>query len=720
MRAAYGPVTVSWWVPGKSLEPAAAVRRPSRMSTSGSPSALQHHARHHRTKIAVLGTAVAATALTGCTIDLAALPAAIPAAALAALVPFDACDDALDYLQREAATRVGPYGLDQGYGWAWSGGDTGGSTLADAARVTGAPAADGSSGYSGTNNQEVGVDEADLVKTDGEYLYTVVDGVLRVTDVRGGAPELVGELVIATNPYGGVDGPAVGDMMIGFGPSQLLLEGDLALVLMTQPRLGPNDARRIPSPGWGGWSESVVVSVDLSDPTAPRETARLSVDGDYLSARLVDGTARVVVRSTPTLPFETPYSEVPDADWTELEAAAAARNREVVADSTIDQWLPSYTLESGDEERTGQLVPCERVSHPVDFSGFAAINVLTIPLGDDSRLDTPLATSVLGDGETVYASTDRLYVVTNRWASLEPIPLGLGDAGVPSTTTTGIHAFDITGTGAATHVASGEVDGRVIGQYALSEHEGVLRVATTTDEMWSGGAEVRAPDALAPSTSTVTTLGEQDGELVVLGSIGGLGKGEQIYAVRYFGDTAYVVTFRQTDPLYVIDLADPENPVARGELKISGYSAYLHPLGADRLVGVGQEATAEGRAIGLQVSLFDTTDPTAPTKVDGEVLPGAWSDAEWDPHAFLSWEPTNQIMVPVAGDRKSGLLVLSVTADGFVQDGLVAPAPSAQVDSYTSPTRSVVVDDRLYTIWWNGVQGNDLDTLEPLGWAPFS
>jgi len=102
------------------------------------------------------------------------------------------------------------------------------------------------------------------------------------------------------------------------------------------------------------------------------------VDGDYLSARLVDGTARVVVRSTPMLPFEPPSGHAPDADWTELEAAATARNREVVASSTIDQWLPSYTLEVGDEERSGQLVPCERVSHPVDFSGFTAINVLTI------------------------------------------------------------------------------------------------------------------------------------------------------------------------------------------------------------------------------------------------------------------------------------------------------------------------------------------------------
>ena len=683
------------------------------MSTSGQRRASAHHPLRHRTKTAVLGTVLASTALAGCTIDFSALPAA----AIGALVPFSACDDALDYLHREAATRVGPYGLDQGVGFGWGVGMEEDSAVADRSAAAPAPVAGASSGYSGTTNQEVGVDEADMVKTDGEFIYTVVDGTLRVTDVRDGAPEIVGELVLASLGSGAVGGTSVPDMMYAYGPAQLLLDGDTALVLMTQPYYGIDDvSERMPAPGWGGWgwSKSVVIAVDLSDPTAPRETARLTVDGDYLSARLIDGTARVVVRSTPTLPFEPPYSEAPDADWAELEAAATERNREIVAGSTIDQWLPAYTLEAGGAETSGQLVPCENVSHPAEFSGFTTVSVLTIPLAGGSGLDTPLTASVLGDGEIVYASTDRLYVVTNRWVEAGPLPVepGMGAMRAPSgATTTGIHAFDLTGDGAATHVASGEVSGRVIGQYALSEHEGVLRVATTEGDMWWTGS--------APSESKVTTLAERDGELVELASLGGLGKGEQIYAVRYLGDTAYVVTFRQTDPLYVLDLADPTNPVETGELKITGYSSYLHPIGADRLIGVGQEATESGGTIGLQVSLFDTSDPAAPAKLDGEVLRNSWSEAEWDPHAFLSWEPTSQVMVPVSGDRQSGLLVLTVTADGLVQDGLVTLDEGAQIDPYMAPTRSIVVDDRLYTLWWNGIQGNDLDTLEPLGWSPF-
>ena len=668
---------------------------------------------HHRTKTAVLGTVVAATALTGCTIDFNALPAA----ALSSLIPFNACEDALDYLRREAVERVGPYGLDQG-GTIVS---SGAPEAADSSRAPGPPTEDGSSGYSGTTNQEVGVDEADMVKTDGEFVYTVIDGTLRVTDVRAGAPDVIGELAITMPSSGGVDGPAT-DMMIGYGPSQLLLEGDTALVLMTQPGYGipEGDMRMMPAPGWGGWSRSVLIAIDVSDPSNPRETARLSIDGDYLSARMIDGTARVVVRSSPSLPFEQPYSEDPDADWTELEAAATERNRQIVAESTIEQWLPSYTLESGDDETTGPLVACENLSHPVEFSGFTTVSVLTIPLDDSAEFDAPLAAAVLGDGEIVYASVDRLYVVTNRWNS----GAWISDDGfvpgseairapAPETTTTGIHAFDLTGDGAATHVASGEVTGRVIGQYALSEHNGVLRVATTDGSSWGGDPSAGA------SESTITTLGERDGELVELGSVGGLGKGEQIYAVRYLGDTAYVVTFRQTDPLYVLDLSDPANPRETGELKITGYSSYLHPLGEDRLVGVGQEATDQGATIGLQVSLFDTSDPAAPAKLDGEVLRNAWSDAEHDPHAFLSWVPTSQIMVPVSDERRSGLLVLTVSEDGLVQDGMVTLA-DAQFESGMAPMRSIVVDDRLYTVWWTGIQGNDLDTLDDLGFASFN
>ena len=120
------------------------------------------------------------------------------------------------------------------------------------------------------------------------------------------------------------------------------------------------------------------------------------------------------------------------------------------------------------------------------------------------------------------------------------------------------------------------------------------------------------------------------------GQVDGLGKDEQIYSVRFLGDVGYVVTFRQTDPFFTIDLSDPTDPVVRGELKIPGYSAYLHPVDDGLLLGVGQDATDEGQVLGTQLSLFDVSDPQDPQRIDTLQI-GGYSEVEWDHKAFLYW-----------------------------------------------------------------------------------
>ncbi len=171
----------------------------------------------------------------------------------------------------------------------------------------------------------------------------------------------------------------------------------------------------------------------------------------------------------------------------------------------------------------------------------------------------------------------------------------------------------------------------------MSEYNGDLRVATTTEGFDFG----------EQSESAVTVLRPNGEDLETISSVGGLGKTEQIRSVRFIDDTAYVVTFRQTDPLYVIDLSDPANPVLDGELKIPGYSAYLHPVGDGLLLGVGQDATEEGRTLGTQLSLFDVSDPTNPQQID--TLPiGGSSEVEWDHKAFLYWPEDGTIVLPVS------------------------------------------------------------------------
>jgi len=198
--------------------------------------------------------------------------------------------------------------------------------------------------------------------------------------------------------------------------------------------------------------------------------------------------------------------------------------------------------------------------------------------------------------------------------------------------------------------------------------------------------------------------------------------------VRFVGTTGYVVTFRQVDPLYTLDLSKPDAPRVVGELEIPGYSAYLHPVGDGLLLGIGQEATGAGQRQGTQVSLFDVHDLAHPKRIQHVVYGGGNSDAEFDPHAFLWWGPTSTAVLPLqlwdqgtgtdpAARPFVGAIGLRVAADGVGEIGRVThggaddPAPIA---------RSAVIGDRLYTLSYLGLQAARLDTLAPVAFVAFN
>jgi uncharacterized secreted protein with C-terminal beta-propeller domain len=236
-------------------------------------------------------------------------------------------------------------------------------------------------------------------------------------------------------------------------------------------------------------------------------------------------------------------------------------------------------------------------------------------------------------------------------------------------------------------------------------------VATTS---WTGAAE---------SESTVFVLAQRGSELTVVGQVGGLGKGERIYAVRFAGPVGYVVTFRQTDPLYTLDLRDPAAPRVVGELKITGYSAYLHPLGDGRVLGVGQEATDRGRQLGTQVSLFNVSDPARPTRITQYHLPGGHSEAEFDPHAFLYWAPTQMLVLPVSGAGADGgtasAVVLKVGDGQLTEVGRLRHHGSG-LPEYAGIRRALVVGDPLWTVSPAGLAGYDLAGLAERHWVAFT
>jgi uncharacterized secreted protein with C-terminal beta-propeller domain len=336
------------------------------------------------------------------------------------------------------------------------------------------------------------------------------------------------------------------------------------------------------------------------------------------------------------------------------------------------------------------------VSLPDTYSGTSLLTVATFDLSA-AALGTGDPVSIAADGGIVYANGPSLYVANDqRWRTYySPTAKRVG-AVVQVPQRTQLFKFAIAGAAKPRYVAAGEVPGWLLNQYSMSEWDGRLRVATTADD-----------------ASSVYVLEQRGGGLVEAGHVGGLGKGEKIHSVRFIGTAGYVVTFRQTDPLYTLDLSDPSAPKAVGELKITGYSAYLHPAGDGRLIGVGQEANEKGRVQGLQVSLFDVRNPAAPARLSQFQVPGTSSAAEWDPHAFLYWPATGLLVLPMT---RSGPLVLSVGDKAIAKSGTITH-PASQ---YTMIDRSLVIGGTLWTLSGAGLQANDMATLAQQAWLPFA
>ncbi|MEV0681775.1 beta-propeller domain-containing protein [Actinosynnema sp. NPDC050436] len=592
------------------------------------------------------------------------------------LVAYDTCDAALGELRAAMAPHVGAYGLA---------GSRNFGVLEMDSRAAGVPKSTADKAapeHSTTNVQEAGVDEPDLVKTDGRRIVTVVDGKLRVVDVASRA--LTGTL----------------DLPAGFG-THLLLRGDRALVVAGSAMATDSGF----APGKIAPEGVTVTMVDLA--AAPKVVGSLALDARYLDARQVGDVVRVVVASSPRLPWVYPQEG-------RTEAESLLRNKEVVATAPIGAWLPEYELTAGDGSRTkGPLVACERVKHPAQHSATSLLSVLTFDFPGD--LGTGDAVSVVADGDTVYSTEKSLYIADDHHL----VPNQNRMPAPP--TTTAIHQFDISRPGPPQHVASGKVAGSPLNQYALSEHDGHLRVATTAFDAPG------IPEQPPASQSAVTVLKRVGTELVEVGRVDGLGVGERIYSVRFVGPVGYVVTFRQTDPLYTLDLSDPATPRKVGELKINGYSAYLHPAGDGKLIGVGQDATDQGRVQGTQVSLFDVRDAAAPTRVASHHVPGGTSEVEYDPHAFLHWPQRDLLVLPVVSypaegrptdEASGGVLVLRLRDNTFTSLGTVRHASGQGFDP--GVRRALVVGDDLWTVSAGGLQATRIDGLAQQAWVPFT
>ena len=653
----------------------------------------------------------------------------------ATLVRADSCEDLAQHIEREA-DAAGPRFGTSSDGSGEASADSSGSAAAGppttvapmapealsrsaAPSAAAADAAGGQAGsvVAGTNVQEQGVDEGDLVKTDGHLLVSAIDGVIRVA-VLDDHPTVDGTLRL--------DGAA--STMDAIQPVQLHLRGEEALVVATRSpiRFGPASTEGAPADDVMRTVDepaTLLARVDLSDPAHPRTVEQTTVDGRVVATRLHDGRVRVVLQSG--VPYAMPAGDT--------------------AATSTERLLPRRLAEDGSSQPIGgcgDVLVSSASSQTVDGSGTtgsdagASASTSFAPQGRVTVLtvDRDLAhlapVSVDAQAQTVYASTDALYLAAQVWG--------------PGGSTTVVHRLALGGEGPARYTGSGFAPGTLLDQYSLSERGGALRLVTTTDaggvlpeegdvavrgtvSEGDGPATTIAPTPAGPASSAPRRWGpagrltvlrpDANGTLVEVGHVDDLGVGEQVRSVRFLDDLAYVVTFRRTDPLFAIDLSDPTAPRVLGELHLPGFSEYLHPVAPGRLLGIGSDATTSGAVRGFKATLFDVTDPTRPRELDSFTLPDGQSAVGQDPHAF-TWDARDGLAVvpiqrtgtwcePDAGCSSSSpttggiaSLVVSVGGDHLrVRGTLVHTKDGWPV----AIQRAVVVDDSIWTVSSGGL-----------------
>lgn len=631
--------------------------------------------------------------LAGCAPDDGAEPAPDGGAVGAKLVRFEDCDALRDWVAEAWTEQL--LGYAYGYG-GWPEEDAGGD-------------GDAPTEYSETNVQEVGVDEPDLVKTDGEHLYVT---------------QWTGELTIVDS-WPAADTTIAAHLPLEGWPASMFLDGDRALVFSTlYDERGDADWR------WGTATRLGVV--DVTDRTAPAETRQIDVEGWLVDARRIEGDVYVVLQSYISVP-EPIWSLLTDVNLPEMDWSASAAEQEltraearrrlaplvgaIVDGLDLDELLPrAWDHAPGEVVDPTLLLDCIDVYHPAEKSEPQVLSVVHLDLRQDGGGVS--ATGLLASGWTVYASAANLYVAQSSWAWWD----GWTTDWTPNTR---VHRFALAGADTV-YEASGEVDGYVLNRWSMDERDNYLRVATS-DGGWADEGEVAA--------NHVFVLGQQGEGLAVVGALNDIAPGEQIYAARFMEDYGFLVTFEQVDPLFTLDLRDPTAPALVGELEVPGYSSYLHPLDGGHLLAVGMDAETDGTVLGFQASLFDVTDLAAPTQLDRLLVTSddwSWSEALWDAHAFTYFDGVMSVPVYTydydettgAYDGFSGLWVVDVGDRALAELGRVDHSDLVEESAclysgslgegvsetcpadywYAGLRRSVVIEDYLYSVSDYGIK----------------
>ena len=533
-----------------------------------------------------------------------------------------------------------------------------------------------------TNTQVEGVDEADIVETDGQFVYTFRDGKLVIADLS----DLQNPLLVSSTDF-------------DWRFDEMFLQGDRLTLI------GRGDA----------WNNARVVVLELGDRTQPAIVEHTELDGYITAARAIGDRVHLVVNSAVRLPDleRVLFDSGSEADPSDPQVGRNETLQEYldrVRDELIETALPSYrSLDS-----SGELLATELLSggtelyKPIAGSG-QITSLVTLDAGDNQPGLLAPATSFVSDHHLkVYVSSESAYVFAYDSLAKE----------------TTAHKLTLAEDGSAPLVAAGKFRGELLNQFSADEHDGRLRVAVTE----TLGGTTRRPVL----RNHLFVLEQQGNELAVVGEVTNLAPGERITSARFLGERAFFATVRvNIDPLFAIDLSDPTNPTVQGELKIPGFSGYLHAVGENYLIGVGRDA-GRWRGFGdLQVTLFDVSDMRSPRIADQLTLNGfrsARSEALQDHHAISFFAESGVLTLPVSwseqvkkdmdGDgvlewlgsvRKSAILTVGVDADPA---GDVSLTHTGAIEHDGQARRSLRIDDALVTISSNHIKLNRLEDVE--------
>lgn len=618
----------------------------------------------------------------------------------------------------------------------WGGGGDISATC-DAGAIAPGEDAGGASEYSTTNLQEVDVDEPDFIKNDGNYIYILAGG-----NSYGGANLQIWDVWPAAESH------LLSSTEIAGYPHKLFVyEGRAVVFSSSSENPGSYDCSYGYDCEFTGYPGNTVVTVlDISDVASPKVLRKLEASSALLGARRVDGRVFVALVqdvSANSVPYDVapeelkPYvnrcidEELPFGleQVQALYATLVAQNEAAILAGTITIGRPHMTDTAGEKTFADPYQDCANYYFSSMGDTQTVLSVLSFDLLKTEAADT---IGVLARGGVVYASKDSLFVALRyhrySWEYQDAAPVWFEELSAVDEATV-IHGFTLSGAGGAvTYNGSGVVEGRFLNQFAFSKKDDYLRVTTTTGQ-------------LPGNAYNSLFIMKRDGkDWKVEGKLSPFGENEDVRSVRYNGDYAYVVTFKKTDPLFVIDVSDPKAPVVKGELQIPGFSTYMHFMDEQHIMSIGYDADDHGDFAyfdGLQLQIFDITTVTDPKLLWKEVIGtrGSASEAAGNHFAFNYFKARNLLAIPMSicegGDDGQfgytqtfdGLLVYEVTlADGFKKLGGIDHMGEGEgtqcgewwTEMKSSVKRSVIMEDWVYSVAMDRIKVANKNTLNQI------